>query len=524
MYKQILFLVAFLLPSTTLALTPNDDLVNELWYLGKVNAFEAWDVTTGDSEVIVAVLDAGIDTTHPDLQANIWQNTEEIPANGIDDDNNGYIDDVEGWDFVGNDYNPAPDTAAGDVGSASHGTLVAGIVGAVGDNGRGVTGVNWEVSIMPIRILDGEGSGVSSDAIKAIEYAVNNGAKVINLSFSGVTNDPKFGEAIRKAHNQGVLLVAAVGNEHVFINDEPAYPACYDENDGYWILGVAATDQSDRRADFSNYGDDCVDLSAPGEDIYGLFYGEEDYNGYWSGTSMAAPIVSGAAALLLAEYPGLTPNQIVTILKWSVDPIPAEEEQREHLGVGRLNIGKAFEVAQEMFQQVPEPDEQVEEGEDDQEEQVPITEIAPVVTAGNPTVYALEENTRRAFINATTYFTYFDTFNKVDSVSPETLSQRTLSGLVLPKPGVVLVKIQSDPRVYALENNPQDVYSPVLREIASESIAQAMYGQSWADYVIDIEPTFFTKFTKGARIDSPISVNRSIMKTRMQLAELTSQN
>ena len=327
--RRVLFLLSILfLPSIVLASTPNDPDYSEQWYLDQIQAPAAWEITTGSHNVIVAVLDAGTDLDHPDLESNLWQNSGEIADNDKDDDHNGYIDDVSGWDFVDNDNDSSPnDGSSADVDAVSHGTLIAGLVGAVGDNRKGVAGVNWDVTVMPIRMLNEDGAGSSTEAIDAVEYAVAMGADVINLSFAGDSDDSRLRDAIRDAYRAGVVIVAAMGNENQDTDRRPVYPACYFSATEDWVIGVGSTDSDDFRSVFSNYGGDCLDLSAPGEDIYGLAFEEpsdgfnDDYLGGWSGTSMSSPLVAGAAALLLSAYSDLTPEDITNVLKLSVDPI-----------------------------------------------------------------------------------------------------------------------------------------------------------------------------------------------------------
>ncbi len=341
-------------PWAVFAQTPNDPKLSEQWYLDQIDAYDAWDTTTGSSEIVVAVLDTGVDLDHPDLEDQIWTNEGEAPNDNRDNDGNGYVDDVNGWDFFDGDGTPEPSTSGNfDAEAVAHGTFIAGIIGAVGNNEEGVAGVNWDVKIMPLRILDKFGSGDSGRARRAVDYAVQNGADVINLSFSGFDLDEGLLQAIETAHDRGVVVVAAVGNEGVSLNGAPVYPACFTTDDEDLVIGVAATDDEDRRADFSNYGSDCTDISAPGVDVYSaMFYDEDEpdlseyYGGYWSGTSVAAPMVSGAAALLLGAYPGLTPGQVRTILKLSVDPVAEKGTDAEgQMGAGRLNIAQALAIA-----------------------------------------------------------------------------------------------------------------------------------------------------------------------------------
>ncbi len=262
-----------------------------------INAPEAWSTTTGDAGVVVAVIDTGTDTNHPDLKNNLWTNPNEIAANGLDDDKNGYVDDVTGWDFYNNDAT-VYDAADGD----THGTHVAGTIAGEGNKDLGVVGVNWRAKIMPLKFL-GPNGGYTSDAVEALNYAVAKGAKISNNSWGGGGYSQALKDAIARADASGHLFVAAAGNggsDGVGDDNDatPSYPASYDNPN---IISVAATDSKDALAGFSNYGAASVDLSAPGVGILSTLPG--DTYGSYSGTSMATPHVSGAAALLKAKTP-----------------------------------------------------------------------------------------------------------------------------------------------------------------------------------------------------------------------------
>ena len=338
-----------LLPSMVFAQTPNDPMFGDQWYLNTISAPSAWDVTTGSSDVIVAVLDTGLDLDHEDIAANLWTNTKEIAGNGIDDDHNGYIDDVHGWDFVSGDNDPsAGPTSTSSPEAIAHGTLIAGEIGAVGNNSLGVAGVNWKVKIMPVRMLNDQGSGTEYDAANAIRYAVKNGAKVINLSFAGNETHASLTSAVKDAYANGVVVVAAMGNDGRDTDSSPVYPACLRTTDADWVIGVTAVDESDRGTSFTNYGAICADIAAPGTDITGLSYYDlaqgysRQYYGPWNGTSMASPLVAGAAALLFAQYPTLSAGDVRNILKLSVDPVQRVGFNAGALGAGRLNVARAI--------------------------------------------------------------------------------------------------------------------------------------------------------------------------------------
>ena len=252
--------------------SPNDTYFSRLWGLhntgqnvngtsgtedADIDAPEAWDITTGSSSVVVAVIDSGVDYNHPDLTDNIWNNQGEIAGNGIDDDGNGYVDDIRGWDFVDNDNNP--------IDSPGHGTHVAGTIAAVGNNVEGVTGVCWTVKIMPLRFLDATGYGTVLDEVEAIDYAIENGANIINASFGSNVDSTAERAAISMARDAGILFIAAAGNSGIDNDLFPHYPSNYDLDN---IVAVTATEQYDKLAWFSNYGVNSVDVAAPGTNIY----------------------------------------------------------------------------------------------------------------------------------------------------------------------------------------------------------------------------------------------------------------
>jgi thermitase len=291
-----------------------------------IDAPPAWDVLRSCSKV--AVLDSGVDVHHPDLAANLWKNSEETASNGKDDDKNGYVDDYHGVDLV--------DGRGSGVDENGHGTHVAGIVGAVGDNGAGVAGVCWKASIMSVRFMDARGRGSTSAAVAAIEYSVREGARILNCSFGSSSKSEALQDAVQYAKSKGALLVVAAGNDGDDIDRDPSYPAAFGDGN---ILTVAASTADDRLASFSNYGDTNVDVAAPGEGIVSTYLD----GGYKSldGTSMAAPYVAGAAALLRKRNPDATYEQLRTALRKKVDKPPALAGKVVY--DGRLNITRALE-------------------------------------------------------------------------------------------------------------------------------------------------------------------------------------
>lgn len=341
--------------SALYARTPNDAYFGDQWYLPKIDAPDAWETTTGNKDLVMAVLDTGVDLDHPDLAGNVWSNSDEIAGNNKDDDNNGFIDDTQGWDFVDNDNVPEPIVGSLESGAMSHGTLVAGLIAAQSDNAIGYAGVLWNAKIMPLRVLNSDGIGGEEATAKAVDYAVANGAKVINMSFAGSASGSRLKTSIRKAYEAGVVVVAALGNDGQDVDIDPVYPACFQSDLADWVLGVTATDLDDNETEFTNYGASCADLSAPGIDILGLDYQGSDtqdsaYGGPWNGTSAASPLVAGSAGLLLSKYPSLSPQDVFTILKLSVDPIHDTLSGIGAIGVGRLNVATALSVAESFVQ------------------------------------------------------------------------------------------------------------------------------------------------------------------------------
>ena len=312
---------------------PDDPRYPELWGLhntgqtggtagADIRAEQAWGVTTGSRSVVVAVIDSGIDYTHPDLAANIYANTGEIPGNGLDDDHNGFVDDIRGWDFANHDNNPFDDLG--------HGTHVAGTIGAMGNNAVGVSGVNWTVTLMPVKFLGADGSGSIANATAAVEYATAAGVDIMSNSWGGGGFSQALLDAITAASDAGILFVAAAGNDGSNNDIFPTYPSGYNVPG---IVAVAATDSNDNLAVFSNYGSQTVDLGAPGVSILSTLPGGG--YGVYSGTSMATPHVSGAAALIRALAPDLGVLALKQRLLDSADRIPALAGRT--VSGGRLN-------------------------------------------------------------------------------------------------------------------------------------------------------------------------------------------
>jgi subtilisin family serine protease len=303
----------------------------DLWGLYAIGAPTAWNTAQGNG-VVVAVVDTGLDYNHPDLAANIWKNMNEIPSNGIDDDGNGFIDDVLGWNFVFNTNDPIDDNG--------HGTHVAGTIAAVGNNGIGVIGVAWQAQVMAVKALDSNGNGFDSSVAPAILYAANNGADVINASWGLEGTDQTIEEAIQFADALGVVFVAAAGN-----SSEDAmnfFPANSPE-----AIAVAASDPFGNLAFFSNFGPK-IDSTAPGVNILSLQAANTFLPGIFvspgylvlEGTSMAAPHVSGVAALALSQNSAYSTDQVRQIIRSSDTPNPSDSR----FGYGSLNAAAAVAI------------------------------------------------------------------------------------------------------------------------------------------------------------------------------------
>lgn len=338
-----------------LVVPPNDDQYQRQWGLhntgilsmtpalpgADIDMENAWEITQGDSNIIVAVIDEGAKMDHPEFAGRIWINKEEIRNNGIDDDQNGYVDDYNGWDFANKDNDATDDQG--------HGTNVAGIIGANGNNSIGFAGVDWKAKLMILKALDQDGNGLYSWWTEAITYAVDHGARVINLSLGGSSASTSLQNAVKYALDHGVVVVACMMNTN---SDVTYYPAAYTG-----VIAVGSTNPDDSRSSpfpwsatsGSNYGNH-ISVSAPGNYIYGLDYqSNTNYTSYWAGTSQAAPHVAGVAALLLAQDAKRTPAQIKSILETTAEDLVGKSSEDtqgwdKYHGYGRINAFLALSV------------------------------------------------------------------------------------------------------------------------------------------------------------------------------------
>ncbi len=340
-----------------LALTPNDPMLATQWYLGTtsagVRARNAWDLETGSADVVIGIIDTGIDLGHPDLMNNIWENVDEMPGNGIDDDGNGFIDDFNGWDFSTNDADPNPvfavDSLLG-LDTGFHGTFAAGIAAGEGNNLIGTAGIAWGCRIMPLKVSDVNTEITLAAVTGAFEYAIDNGASVLNMSFAGTNPilQAFFQPLINDAVTADIVCVAAAGNAGT---DITTYPASCDS-----VLAVAATTVANQRASYSNWGY-YVDIAAPGDNmwstlarnytrdasndiLFNLLYAWNGVDPYMSGsgTSYACPVVVGAVALVRGRFPTVTAPFVIKHMIETADVVPTYDND---IG-GRLNVYNAL--------------------------------------------------------------------------------------------------------------------------------------------------------------------------------------
>lgn len=340
---------------------PNDTYFNRQWGLlndGTMNGIGnvvagadvdmelAWDIQTGDPNMIIAVSDSGLKMNHPDIASRIWINADEIPGNGIDDDANGFIDDVNGWDWVNSDNNPMDDNG--------HGSNCTGIIGCIANNNSLYAGVNWNSKIMPLKVLNATSNGSYANMANSIYYAVDNGAKILSMSIGGSASSTAVANSIQYANEHNVMLFFCMMNNN---NNVSYYPARYSLNYPN-VVAVGSTNPDDTRTNpffwsvtsGSSYGTH-INVVAPGNFIYGLSNtSDTSPNAYWGGTSQATPLVAGIASLMFAQNPSLTPEQVRTILQnTAIDEIGIASEDvpgfDQYMGYGRVNAHAALQAS-----------------------------------------------------------------------------------------------------------------------------------------------------------------------------------
>lgn len=318
----------------------NDPAMNQKWGLMQNQVGKAWGISQGSKKIKVAVIDTGIDVNHEDLKENLWVNKGETgfdalgrdkATNGIDDDGNGFVDDVYGWNFVKNNHDLKD--------NHGHGTHIAGIIGAVGGNGKGISGISPEVSLMILKYYDPKGHGEDNlkNTIKAIHYAIDNGAHIINYSGGGLEYSPDEKAAIEKARKRGIIFIAAAGNERSNSDIKKYYPADYPLDN---IISVTAIDNQTRVLPSSNYGVLTVDIGAPGSNIYSTL--PDNKYGFMTGTSQATAYVSGVAALVLAHHEYYKPVQVAKYLKNTGDIVDSLKDKTRY--ARRLNSYRALSI------------------------------------------------------------------------------------------------------------------------------------------------------------------------------------
>ncbi|SMF07131.1 S8 family serine peptidase [Pseudobacteriovorax antillogorgiicola] len=319
---------------------PDDEHLGEQWAMmdeaqGHIHAADAWLVTQGKREVVLGVIDSGVDYSHEDLVDNIWTNPQEIPGNGVDDDDNGYVDDLHGISTVKSSGDPMD--------THGHGSHVAGIMGARGNNGKGIAGINWNVQIVGCSFIGAGGTGTTADAIECIDYMIdlkNKGVniKAINNSWGGGEHSKALEEAWLRAHDAGIVMVSSAGNDRSNMDATPHYPSSYVTPSH---IAVGSTDNSDELSSFSNYGVTTVPIAAPGGGIYSTV--RNNRYSTMSGTSMASPHIAGAIGLMAARNDKLSATELRDILLEAADRIEGLESQIEK--GRRLNLAKAIEFA-----------------------------------------------------------------------------------------------------------------------------------------------------------------------------------
>ncbi|MFA5047534.1 MAG: S8 family serine peptidase [Patescibacteria group bacterium] len=490
MYKKIFFFIFFswLAAWPALAFTPQDPFYSDQYYLKNMGLNSVWDISRGQG-IIVAVLDTGVDINHPDLQDNIWTNSGEIAGDGLDNDHNGYIDDAHGWDFIVDSSDPMPKFGtSSSVLGMSHGTAIAGTIAAEANN-IGLIGVAPETKIMPLRVLDSTGVGDTAGVIKAIRYAVNNGADIINLSLVGDEPDDNLLSAIKSAEKAGVMVIVAAGNSNRDLDVISAYPSCYSHDSGVGpLLSVTSVNSSDQKSSFSSYGVKCVDLSAYGESVAApLFYNpnypdfKEYYLENWNGTSFSAALASGAAALVKSSNRHLSPQEIFSLLFNNSRPVDKlNPDYAGKLGRGILDLSN-FAPSATSTQAIG---------------------YLIKTSAKNPLYYYVDgSGSSHAFADSQVLKSWYQ--NSLASVKIKTVSTAALKKIT-PAPAVAirpgnLVRFSGKKQIY--------VVAPTNRLclITSNSVGEYLYGSSWQRQALSLPLSYFGNYQRDGGCDLDIN-------------------
>ncbi|MFA5029387.1 MAG: S8 family peptidase [Patescibacteria group bacterium] len=480
------------------AYVPSDPLYYRETYLNPLGAEKAWDLSRGNG-VVVAVLDSGVDTDHPDLKNNIWRNLDETPGDGVDNDHNGFIDDISGWDFVSGQPDPKPKfsenySAAG----LEHGTAISGVIAGTANNGQGMVGLAFDSKIMPLRILDADGTGEVPNLVKAIEYAVNNGADIINLSLVGYDYSQELFDAVRSANARGVLVVAAAGNaedglvDGINLDNRPAYPVCYGNNtDNNLIIAVSSVDDKKNKSVFSNYGS-CVDVSAFGEKILSAsFYypekGLDDYYLYdWNGTSFATALVSGAAALVKAKNKSFTPTKITDALLSTAEDIDSYNSQyRGLLGRGLINVFSAVNY---------------------------LPPVAPgrlvKLKTSNTVYYVDSNNTKHLFPNESVFWSWYSgnwPDQKIAIVGQEEMDGLRYGSNMTIRAGTNLVKFGSSNKIYFVSGGNRLVQ-------LNEALARQLFGTNYYQRLAKLSEGFVADYFEAPALSEGLYPDGSLIQ------------
>ena len=490
MYKKIFLfiLISWLAAWPALAFTPQDPFYSQQYYLKQMGVDHVWDKSRGES-VTVAVLDTGVDIAHPDLRDNIWTNSGEVPGDGLDNDHNGYIDDVHGWDFITNTSDPSPKFGtSSSVLGMSHGTAIAGIVAAEANN-VGLIGVAPGAKIMPLRVLDSEGVGDTTDVVKAIKYAVNSGADLINLSLVGDEGDNNLLAAIKSAEKSGVMVIVAAGNSNRDLDITPAYPSCYDYGSSTEpLLSVTSVNSADQKSSFANYGSKCVDLSAYGEKIVTpLFYHPDnpDFKDYyfdnWNGTSFSAALVSGAAALVKSSDRHLSVQEVFSLLFKNSRPVD---------GLNPGYAGKLGRGILDLTNFMPETASATTVG-----HLIKTTDKKPVYYyvdgAGQAHAFADQQVLKSWYQNSIS-------LSRIKTVSAAALKKIGRSAPINIRPGN-LVRFDGKKQIYAV--------APASRLclIMGDAVGEYLYGTNWRRQVVVLPQSSYGKYQRDGGCDLDIN-------------------